>query len=87
MSRTVIDLDDRMVAEAMRIYGTTIKAKAVRMAMEDAVKRHLRREFAEAIKTGEFDFSDIVASTGPKGADAASATDGENSSDRGGAVA
>jgi Arc/MetJ family transcription regulator len=67
MSRTVIDLDDRIVAEAMRIYGTTIKAKAVRMAMEDAVKRHLRREFAEAVKNGEFDFSEILASSGPKG--------------------
>lgn len=66
MSRTVIDLDDQMVAEAMRIYGTTIKAKAVRMAMEDAVKRHLRREFAEAVKSGELDFSEIVDATGPK---------------------
>jgi Arc/MetJ family transcription regulator len=66
MSRTVIDLDDRMVSEAMRIYGTTIKAKAVRMAMEDAVKRHLRREFAEAVRSGELDFDEIVAATGPR---------------------
>ncbi|MBA2806459.1 type II toxin-antitoxin system VapB family antitoxin [Streptomyces sp. KM273126] len=73
MSRTVIDLDDQMVAEAMRIYGTTIKARAVRMAMEDAVKRHLRREFAEAVKSGELDFSEIVASTGPKGTDSTDA--------------
>ena len=79
MSRTVIDLDDRIVAEAMRIYGTTIKAKAVRMAMEDAVKRHLRREFAEAVKSGELDFSEIVETTGPK--------DGVNSRDSGGAAA
>jgi Arc/MetJ family transcription regulator len=71
MSRIMIDLDDRIVAEAMRIYGTTTKAKAVRIAMEDAVKRHLRREFAEAVKNGEFDLSEIVASTGPKGMETA----------------
>ncbi|OMI33363.1 type II toxin-antitoxin system VapB family antitoxin [Streptomyces sparsogenes] len=69
MSRTVIDLDDEMVSEAMRIYGTKTKAKAVRMAMEDAVKRHLRQEFANAIKSGELDLSEIVENTGPRNAD------------------
>lgn len=44
MARTVIDLDEDMVTEAMRIFGTKTKAKAVRLAMEDAVKRHLRQE-------------------------------------------
>ncbi|MGW0705041.1 type II toxin-antitoxin system VapB family antitoxin [Streptomyces sp. NPDC002643] len=85
MSRTVIDLDDRIVAEAMRIYGTTIKAKAVRMAMEDAVKRHLRREFAEAVKSGELDFSEIVATTGPKDFDGIESS--EAAPDSGGAAA
>ncbi|MEU4232082.1 type II toxin-antitoxin system VapB family antitoxin [Nonomuraea sp. NPDC052129] len=69
MSRTVIDLDDEMVAEAMRIYGSKTKAKAVRMAMEDAVKRHLRQELANAIKSGELDLSEIVENTGPRNAD------------------
>jgi Arc/MetJ family transcription regulator len=69
MARTVIDLDDDMVAEAMRIYGTRTKAKAVRMAMEEAVKRHLRQELAEAIKSGELDLSEIVENTGPRNAD------------------
>ena len=69
MARTVIDLDDEMVAEAMRIYGTKTKAKAVRMAMEDAVKRHLRQEFADAVKSGDLDLSEIVESTGPRNAD------------------
>ena len=41
MSRTVVDLDDGIVAEAMRLYGVTTKAAAVRAAMEDAVKRRL----------------------------------------------
>ncbi|MFJ2767491.1 type II toxin-antitoxin system VapB family antitoxin [Streptomyces sp. NPDC087300] len=69
MARTVIDLDDDMVAAAMRIYGTKTKAKAVRMAMEDAVKRHLRQEGFDAMDAGEFDFSDIIDTTGPRNAD------------------
>ncbi|MFE0422788.1 type II toxin-antitoxin system VapB family antitoxin [Streptomyces sp. NPDC058953] len=66
MTRTVIDLDDDMVTEAMRIFGTKTKAKAVRLAMEDAVKRHLRQEFFDAMDSGELDFSEIVESTGPR---------------------
>ncbi len=67
MSRTVIDLDDEVVEEAMRLYGVRTKAAAVRAAMEDAVKRRLRQEFADAVKSGELDFSEIVEATGPVG--------------------
>ena len=69
MARTVIDLDEDMVAEAMRIFGTRTKAKAVRLAMEDAVKRQLRLELADAIKSGALDLSEIVETTGPRNAD------------------
>ncbi|MFI6895867.1 type II toxin-antitoxin system VapB family antitoxin [Streptomyces sp. NPDC050256] len=69
MARTVIDLDDAMVAEAMRIFGTKTKAQAVRLAMEDAVKRHLRQEGFDAMDAGDFDFSEIVDSTGPRNSD------------------
>ncbi|WP_326811015.1 type II toxin-antitoxin system VapB family antitoxin [Streptomyces scopuliridis] len=69
MARTVIDLDEDMVTEAMRIFGTKTKAKAVRLAMEDAVKRHLRQEFFDAMDAGELDFSEIVETTGPRNAD------------------
>ena len=64
MARTVIDLGETMVAEAMRIFGTKTKAQAVRLAMEDAVKRRLRQEGFDAMDAGEFDFSEIVESTG-----------------------
>ncbi|MFC1417659.1 type II toxin-antitoxin system VapB family antitoxin [Streptacidiphilus cavernicola] len=57
MSRTVIDLDDEMVEEAMRLYNVRTKAAAVRAAMEDAVKRRLRQEFVESIKSGEIDLT------------------------------
>ncbi len=57
MSRTVIDLDDEMVEEAMRLYGVKTKAAAVRAAMEEAVKRRLRQEFVDSIKSGEIDLT------------------------------
>ncbi|NUU20294.1 MAG: type II toxin-antitoxin system VapB family antitoxin [Streptomycetaceae bacterium] len=57
MTRTVIDLDDEIVAAAMRLYGTKTKAAAVRAAMEEAVKKRLRDEFFAAIDSGEFDLS------------------------------
>ncbi|MFE4174672.1 type II toxin-antitoxin system VapB family antitoxin [Streptomyces sp. NPDC056909] len=67
MSRTVIDLDDEIVEEAMRLYGAKTKAAAVRAAMEDAVRRRLRQEFADAVKSGELDFTEIIENTGPVG--------------------
>lgn len=50
-----------MVTEAMRVFGTKTKAKAVRLAMEDAVKRHLRQEGFDAMDAAELDFSEIVS--------------------------
>jgi Arc/MetJ family transcription regulator len=82
MARTVIDLDEDMVAEAMRIFGTKTKAKAVRLAMEDAVKRHLRQEFFDAMDAGELDFSEIVESTGPRNADGSLKRDGDRNGGR-----
>jgi Arc/MetJ family transcription regulator len=63
MTRIAIDLDDELIEQAMRIYGTRTKAAAVRAAMEDAVKRHLRQQFIDAIKSGEIDLSEIVEKT------------------------
>ncbi|GGZ18262.1 hypothetical protein GCM10010387_08410 [Streptomyces inusitatus] len=76
MARTVIDLDETMVAEAMRIFGTKTKAQAVRLAMEDAVKRHLRQEGFDAMDAGDFDFSEIIESTGPRDANGTLKRDG-----------
>ncbi|QES52513.1 antitoxin [Streptomyces venezuelae] len=63
MARTMIDLDDEMVEQAKAIYGTKTKAAAVRAAVEDAVKRHLRQQFFDAVKSGELDFSEIIEKT------------------------
>ncbi|MFR9723344.1 type II toxin-antitoxin system VapB family antitoxin [Streptomyces sp. MS19] len=67
MPRIVIDLDDWIIDEAMRLYGTRSRTAAVRAAVEDAVRRRLRREFADAVKSGELDFSEIIENTGPLG--------------------
>jgi Arc/MetJ family transcription regulator len=82
MARTVIDLDEDMVTEAMRIFGTKTKAKAVRLAMEDAVKRHLRQEGFDAMEAGELDFSEIVETTGPRNADGSLKRNGDRDGGR-----
>ncbi|KRC99456.1 MULTISPECIES: type II toxin-antitoxin system VapB family antitoxin [unclassified Streptomyces] len=45
MARTVIDIDDEMLAEAAEIFGTTTKVATVNAALEDAVKRRKRESF------------------------------------------
>lgn len=45
MARTVIDIDDDMLAEAAEIFGTTTKVATVNAALEDAVKRRKRASF------------------------------------------
>lgn len=47
MARTVIDVDDRMLAEAAEIFGTTTKAATVHAALADAIKRRKRASFLE----------------------------------------
>lgn len=68
MARTVIDLDEEIVEQAMRVYGVTTKAAAVRAAMEEGVKLRLRRELFDAIDAGEFEdaFAEIRSQTGPR---------------------
>ncbi|MFB7784105.1 type II toxin-antitoxin system VapB family antitoxin [Streptomyces vinaceus] len=55
MARTVIDLDDDLLAEAQRLFGTTTKVATVNAALLEAVKLARRTELADAIANGEFD--------------------------------
>ncbi|WP_245722262.1 type II toxin-antitoxin system VapB family antitoxin [Micromonospora matsumotoense] len=52
MSRTILDVDDELLAEAARIFGTTTKKATVNAALQAAVNREKRREFADWLKTG-----------------------------------
>ena len=52
MSRTILDVDDELLAEAARIFGTTTKKATVNAALQAAVNREKRREFADWLKEG-----------------------------------
>ena len=52
MSRTILDVDDELLAEAAKIFGTTTKKATVNAALRAAVNREKRREFADWLKTG-----------------------------------
>ena len=64
MARTVIDLDEKTVAEVMEIFGTNVKAQAVRAALEDVVKRRRRQVGIDMLKSGELVIEDREAGTG-----------------------
>ncbi|WP_433556654.1 type II toxin-antitoxin system VapB family antitoxin [Pseudonocardia xinjiangensis] len=50
MSRTNIDLDDELVAEAMRRYGLRTKKEAVDLALRRLVGPRLSPEFLEGLE-------------------------------------
>ncbi|MFD6752283.1 type II toxin-antitoxin system VapB family antitoxin [Micromonospora gifhornensis] len=52
MSRTILDVDDELLAEAAKIFGTTTKKATVNAALKAAVDREKRREFADWLKSG-----------------------------------
>lgn len=52
MSRTILDVDDQLLASAAKIFGTGTKKATVNAALQAAVKREQRREFADWLKGG-----------------------------------
>jgi Arc/MetJ family transcription regulator len=52
MARTVIDVDDEMLAQAAEIFGTTTKVATVNAALEDAIKRRKRQAFFDRLADG-----------------------------------
>ncbi|WP_412077658.1 type II toxin-antitoxin system VapB family antitoxin [Streptomyces xanthophaeus] len=52
MARTVIDVDDALLAEAAEIFGTKTKVATVNAALEDVVKRRKREEFLNWLAEG-----------------------------------
>jgi Arc/MetJ family transcription regulator len=50
MSRTNIDIDDELVAEAMRKYGLKTKKEAVDLALRRLVGPRLSPEFFESLR-------------------------------------
>ncbi|GLX18752.1 MULTISPECIES: type II toxin-antitoxin system VapB family antitoxin [Streptomyces] len=52
MARTVIDVDDALLAEAAEIFGTKTKVATVNAALEDVVKRRKREAFFNRLVEG-----------------------------------
>ncbi|MFF4320335.1 type II toxin-antitoxin system VapB family antitoxin [Streptomyces sp. NPDC001568] len=52
MARTVIDVNDDLLAEAAKIFGTKTKVATVNAALEDAVKRRKRESFFARLAEG-----------------------------------
>jgi Arc/MetJ family transcription regulator len=50
MSRTNIDIDDELIAEAMRRYGLKTKKEAVDLALRRLVGPRLSPEFIESLE-------------------------------------
>ncbi|MGH3907145.1 MAG: type II toxin-antitoxin system VapB family antitoxin [Pseudonocardiaceae bacterium] len=50
MSRTNIDIDDELIAEAMRKYGLRTKREAVELALRRLVGPRLSPEFLESLE-------------------------------------
>lgn len=55
MSRTMIDLDDALLAEAAEILGTTTKRATINGALAEFVAAARRRRFMEMLDEGLFD--------------------------------
>ncbi|WP_329579132.1 type II toxin-antitoxin system VapB family antitoxin [Kitasatospora sp. NBC_01250] len=58
MTRTVIDLDDDLLAEAQQLFGTATKVATVNATLREAVKLARRTALADGIASGEFNLLD-----------------------------
>lgn len=72
MSRTILELDDELFSAAAKIFGTTTKKVTVNAALQAAVDRAKRREFAEWLKSGGL--PGLTGWTGTEGAGAGPST-------------
>ncbi|MFI6171148.1 type II toxin-antitoxin system VapB family antitoxin [Nocardia sp. NPDC051052] len=52
MTRTVLDIDDDLLAQAAEILGTSKKVATVNAALADVVRRRKREQFASWVKAG-----------------------------------
>lgn len=52
--RITIDIDDQILADAMRVTGETKKGPAVVKAAREFVRRQMAREFGRKVMEGEF---------------------------------
>lgn len=58
MSRTVINLDDDLCAQAAEILGTSTKVSTVNAALKEIVDRQRRQNFLNWLTEGGLEFED-----------------------------
>jgi Arc/MetJ family transcription regulator len=58
MSRTVINLDDDLCAQAAEILGTSTKVSTVNAALKEIVDRRRRQDFLNWLTEGGLGFED-----------------------------
>ena len=69
MSRTILDVDDDLLAEAAEILGTGTKKATVNAALQEVVNWEKRREFADWLKSGGLpDLTDPQQASKPEAA-------------------
>ena len=57
LMKTLIDIDDNILKEAMKIAGTDTKKETVRIALEELIKARLRHNIKEMSGSGAVDLS------------------------------
>jgi len=59
--RTLIDIDENILKEAMKIAGTPTKKETVKIALEELIKAGLRRKLKKMVGSGaiEIDLHDL----------------------------
>lgn len=55
MARITVEIDAEFLEDIRKAYGAETDEEAVKAAVVDAAKRLRRREFSDAIKSGEID--------------------------------
>lgn len=71
MARTVIDVDDALLAEAAELFGTKTKVATVNAALQDVVNRRKREAFFTRLAEGRL--PDLTGPVSPTEAPAESA--------------
>jgi Arc/MetJ family transcription regulator len=58
VTKKLIDLDEKLLAEAKEILGASTQRETVTRALDDVVRRHRRREYVDLLTSGQFDLAD-----------------------------
>lgn len=55
--RTLVDIDEKLLARAVTVGGATTKKETIRMALEELIKSRMRQRLKDAAGSGVLDIS------------------------------